>query len=280
MNLNGKVALITGAGSGIGAATAKRLVADGAKVCVADIRRDVLEQTASSLPSGSFVTCTGDVSNFEDVERMVETTLAFGSKIDILVNSAGIDPSGPEVSSENDLWQKILAVNLTGPHLTMKTAIPHMITAGGGSIVNISSLSAIRFIAGRAAYSSSKGGLISLSQAVAVEYGPARIRCNVICPGAIRTPMFEKNTLPLAQILGKDPEWIFAKFTSFSPLRRIGRPDEIASICSFLAGEDSSLLTGGVLVADGGTSIVDANGAAISTLFPLVADDAPSSPLS
>ena len=107
-----------------------------------------------------------------------------------------------------------------------------------------------------------------MSQAVAVEYGPVNVRCNVICPGAIKTPMFETNTRPLAQMLDKDPEWIFAKFTSFSPLRRIGRPEEIASICSFLASDDSSLLTGGVFVADGGTSIVDVNGAAISTLFP------------
>ena len=268
MDLNGKVALITGAGSGIGAATAKRFLADGAKVCMTDIRQDALEQTAGSLPSGSLVTCAGDVTSLKDVEHMVETTLAIGDKIDILVNSAGIDPPGSVVDADTSLWHRIHEVNLTGPYLTMKTAIPHMIKAGGGSIVNISSLSGLRYIAGRAAYSSSKGGLISLSQAVAVEYGPVNIRCNVICPGAIRTPMFENNTRPLAQMLGKDLNWIFEKFTSFSPLRRIGSPDEIASICSFLASEDSSLLTGGVLVADGGTSIVDANGAAISTVFP------------
>ena len=268
MDLNGKVALITGAGSGIGAATARRFVADGAKICITDIRPDMLEQTAGSLPPGSFVAWAGDVSVLNDVEHMVEHALAIEDRIDILVNSAGIDPSGPEVNADISFWQKIHEVNLTGPYLTMRAVIPHMIKAGGGSIVNISSLSGLRYIAGRAAYSSSKGGLISLSQAVAVEYGPFKIRCNVICPGAIRTPMFENNIRPLAQTLGKDLEWVFAKFTSFSPLRRIGSPDEIASICSFLASEDSSLLTGGVLVADGGTSIVDANGAAISTVFP------------
>jgi NAD(P)-dependent dehydrogenase (short-subunit alcohol dehydrogenase family) len=268
MNLNGKVALITGAGSGIGAATARRFVSDGAKVCIIDIRSDMLEQTAGSLPSGSFTSWAGDVSVHNDVEHMVEYALAIENRIDILVNSAGIDPAGPEVNVDIGFWQKIHEVNLTGPYLTMRTVIPHMIKAGGGSIVNISSLSGLRYIAGRAAYSSSKGGLISLSQAVAFEYGPFNIRCNVICPGAIKTPMFENNIRPLAQLLGKDLEWVFEKFTSFSPLRRIGSPDEIASICSFLASEDSSLLTGGVLVADGGTSIVDANGAAISTVFP------------
>jgi NAD(P)-dependent dehydrogenase (short-subunit alcohol dehydrogenase family) len=268
MNLNGKVALITGAGSGIGAATAKRFIADGAKVFMTDIRQEALEKTAGSLPSGSFVTYAGDVTILKDVEHMVETTLSIGGKINILVNSAGIDPSGSAVDVDMGLWQRIHEVNLTGPYLTMRAAIPHMIKSGGGSIVNISSLSGLRYIAGRAAYSSSKGGLISLSQAIAVEYGPVYIRCNVICPGAIRTPMFENNIRPLAQTLGKDLNWVFEKFTSFSPLRRIGSPEEIASICSFLASEDSSLLTGGVLIADGGTSIVDANGAAISTVFP------------
>ncbi len=266
MDLNEKVAIITGAGSGIGAACAGRFLADGAKVCMVDLRQDLLEETAASFGSPSAVTCAGDVSLQKDVDRMVETALALGGKIDILVNNAGIDPS--EANMDIGLWNKIIEVNLTGPFLMMQAAIPHMKKAGGGSIVNISSLSAIRFIAGRSAYTASKGGLLSLSQAIAVEYGPENIRCNVICPGAIKTPMFEANTRPAAQMLGKDSEWLYQKFTSFSPLRRIGTPDEIASICSFLASDDSSLMTGGVLVADGGTSLIDANGAAMSTLFP------------
>jgi meso-butanediol dehydrogenase / (S,S)-butanediol dehydrogenase / diacetyl reductase len=268
MGLNGKIALITGGGSGIGAATAKRFLSEGARVCICDVRQDGLDEVARVAPPGSVTACMGDVSNTEDVIRMVAETLKIGGRIDVLVNSAGIDPSGPQVDGDPEMWRKILDVNLTGPYLTMKEAIPHMIKGGGGSIVNISSLSAIRFIPGRAAYSSSKGGLVSLSQAVAVEYGPRNIRCNVICPGAIRTPMFEKNIRPLVDLLDKDPEWLFQKFTSFSPLRRIGTPDEVAAICCFLASDDSSLLTGGVLIADGGTSIVDANGAAMSTIFP------------
>jgi NAD(P)-dependent dehydrogenase (short-subunit alcohol dehydrogenase family) len=199
---------------------------------------------------------------------MVEMAVSIGGRIDILVNSAGIDPSGPGVDADPEMWKRILKVNLTGPYLTMKAVVPHMIDAGGGSIVNISSLSAVPYIPGRAAYSSSKGGLISLSQAIAVEYGPMKVRCNVVCPGAIRTPMFERNTRPMAELLGKGPEWLFERFTSCSPLRRIGTPDEIAAICSFLASDDSSLLTGGVLMADGGTSIVDANGAAMGTILP------------
>jgi meso-butanediol dehydrogenase / (S,S)-butanediol dehydrogenase / diacetyl reductase len=160
----------------------------------------------------------------------------------------------------------VLAVNLTGPQLTMLEALPFMKKNRWGSIINISSLSAMRYIPGRSAYSASKGGLVSLSQAIAVEYGPDNVRCNVICPGAIRIPMFE--TKPTADMLGKDPEWLFAKFTAFSPLRRIGAPEEIAGICAFHASDDASLLTGAVLIADGGTSLVDANGASMSTAFP------------
>ncbi len=267
MSLKGKIALITGGGSGIGAATAKRFAAEGARVCISDINPASLKETAAELPAKSVKTCLGDVSQLSDVERMVETALQFGGKIDVLVNSAGIDPTDRGARVDLELWNKIININLTGPHLTMKTVVPHMIKAGGGSIINISSLSGIRFIAGRAAYTASKGGLIALTQAAAVEYGPLKVRCNVICPGAIKTPLFENNTNPMAKMLGQDPEWVFNKFTSFSPLRRIGLPEEIAGVCYFLACDDSSLMTGGVLIADGGTHLVDANGAAMSTIF-------------
>jgi NAD(P)-dependent dehydrogenase (short-subunit alcohol dehydrogenase family) len=268
MDLKGKVALITGGGSGIGAATALCFLNDGAKVCITDVDPIALQETARLAHSESLLTCTGDVSNATDVARMIDATLGIQGRIDILINSAGIDPSAPGVDVDPVMWNRIFEVNLTGPHLTMQAVLPHMIKSGGGSIVNISSLSAMRYMAGRAAYSASKGGLVSLSQAIAVEYGPMNIRCNVVCPGAIKTPMFVNKTRPTAEMLKKDPEWLFAKFTSFSPLRRIGMPDEIAKICRFLASEDSSLLTGAVLIADGGTSLIDANGAAMSTAFP------------
>jgi NAD(P)-dependent dehydrogenase (short-subunit alcohol dehydrogenase family) len=268
VRLEGKVALVTGAASGIGAATVERFIADGAKVCMTDIQEERLKRHAASFPSASVLAFAGDVSNADHVQGMVEAALALGGRVDILVNSAAIDPTGPEANRDLAFWQRILDVNLTGPYLTMKAVIPHMIEGGGGSIINISSLSAIRFMPGRAAYTSAKGGLVSLSQQVAVEYGPVGIRCNVICPGAIKTPLFEHNVRPLAESVGKDVEWLYEKFTTFSPLRRIGRPEEIASICSFLASDDSSLMTGGVLIADGGTSLVDANGAAISVVFP------------
>jgi meso-butanediol dehydrogenase/(S,S)-butanediol dehydrogenase/diacetyl reductase len=266
--LSGKVALITGGGSGIGAATAQRFAVDGAKVIVNDINEASLKQVVNSLPKATARACPGDVSNVSDVERMIETALAFGGKLDILVNSAGIDPPSKEkdIHKALELWHKICEVNLTGPFLTMQLAVPLMIKNGGGAVINISSLSGLRYMARRPAYHASKGGLIALTQQAAVEYGPAKVRCNVICPGPVRTPLFENNTRPLAKMLGKDVEWIYKKFTSLSPLRRMGTPEEIASICSFLASDDASLLTGAVLVADGGASLVDVNGAAMSTI--------------
>jgi meso-butanediol dehydrogenase/(S,S)-butanediol dehydrogenase/diacetyl reductase len=271
MNLSGKVALITGAGSGIGAATARRFVADGGKVCLNDIKPDTLQLTLSSLPSDSATICAGDVTVINDVERMAEVCLSRWGKINVLVNSAGIDP--PEAGREAggklnlELWHRIIEVNLTGPYLTMKTAIPHIVRAGGGSVVNIASLAGIRFFPSKTEYSSSKGGLIALTQQAAVEYGPANVRCNVICPGGIRTPMMEDQVRSLTLKLGKDLEWVLAKFSSFTPLRRIGKPEEIASICSFLASEDSSLITGAILPADGGAAVVDINGTAMKDVL-------------
>lgn len=268
--LSGKVAIITGAGSGIGAATAQRFVDDGAKVVMNDVDEKNLKKTVDALPAKSIKACLGDVTSLDDVQRMIDTALTLGSKLDILVNSAGIDPTSRETDIRKalDVWHRVCEVNLTGPFLTMQLAIPQMIKNGGGAIVNISSLSGLRYMSGRPAYHASKAGLIALTQQSAVEYGPQKIRCNVICPGPVRTPLFTNNTRPAAKMLGKDVEWLFDKFTSFSPLRRMGEPEEIASICSFLASDDASLLTGAVLIADGGTSLLDANGAAMSTAFP------------
>lgn len=219
--LAGKVALITGAGSGIGAAIARRFVDDGARVMMNDVNKASLKQIYSSLPAKTASICPGDVSKLSDVKKMITATIDFGGKIDILVNSAGIDPPtrDKDINQALDTWRKVCDVNLTGPFLTMQIAIPHMLKNGSGAIVNISSLSGLRYMPGRPAYHASKAGLIALTQQAAVEYGPAKIRCNVICPGPVRTPLFENNTRPLAQMLGKDIEEIFKNSSRF---RRYG----------------------------------------------------------
>ena len=269
METKKKTAIVTGAGSGIGAAIAKRLAADGIKVVLNDVNEANLKSVAASLPKGAGKIYAGDVTRIEDVQEMVNTALKFGGRLDILVNSAGIDPPDREqdVKKALKIWHDIIDVDLMGPYLTMKLAIPEMIKGGGGSIINISSLTGLRYMAGKPAYTAAKSGLIGLTQEAAVEFGPMKVRCNVICPGAIRTPLFENNTRPAAKMAGITSEELFKQFTSFSPMRRIGEPEEIAGICSFLAGDDSSLVTGNVIIADGGTALLDANGCAMAGIF-------------
>jgi NAD(P)-dependent dehydrogenase (short-subunit alcohol dehydrogenase family) len=265
MDLKGKVALITGGGTGIGAAVAKRFVADGAKICVTGRRQAVLDELAQSLPSEMVTTCSGDVSKYEDIERMVETTLKFGGKLDVLVNNAGIDPGGTVVDIEQELWQQILDINLTGPFLAMKASIPHMIKGGGGSIINMSSLGGIVCLPGMPAYCTSKAALNMLTKQAALDYGQFKVRCNAVCPGATRTEMLEEALTPLTEVLKTDVDGVFGHLSANSPLRRVAAPDEITGICSFLASDDSSFMTGAVVLVDGGAAVVDVNGASLTS---------------
>ena len=241
MDLQGKVALITGGGTGIGAAIAKRFAAEGAKVCISGRRQEILDRVAVSLPKGSITTCSGDVAEFKDACRMVEKTLEFGGKLDVLVNNAGIDPAGSIVDIDPELWRRVVETNLTGPMLMMKAALPYMIKAGGGSVINIASLAGLRCIPAMPAYCASKAGLIMLTQQAALDYGPSKIRCNVVCPGAVKTEMLVNSMSGLAKALHTDADGALARLTSFAPLRRPGTPEEIAGICVYLAGEDFDL---------------------------------------
>ncbi|MDR3295611.1 MAG: SDR family oxidoreductase [Clostridiales Family XIII bacterium] len=263
--LNGKVALITGGGAGLGAAFTKRFVAEGARVLISGRRREVLETLAASLPAGSVAVYPGDVANPEDAKGMVEAAVKFGGKLDTLINNAGIDPPGAVADLPVEQWQRILGTNLTGAFYTMKFAIPHMIANGGGSIINISSLAALRCIPSMPAYIASKAGLIGLSQSAALDYGAKNIRCNVICPGATRTEMLEIAMEPLAKAQGTDVAGALNLMTRFCPFPRAAHPDEIAGTAVYLASEDASFVTGAVLPVDGGACVVDPNGAALSS---------------
>ncbi len=262
MRLKGKTALITGGGSGIGAAIAERFVAEGAKVCISGRRRERLEKLADRYP-GSMVTCPGDVAYVDDVKRMVETTLGLHGTMDILVNNAAFDVLGPITELELHEWERVLAVNLTGPFLLMREAIPPMVRGGGGSIINIASIGGIRCMPASPAYGSSKAALIHLTKAVALDYGPVGIRCNAVCPGATRTEMFEATLAEQAAAQGNDPQTVLERFARPAPLRRIASPEEMAGVCAFLASDDSSFMTGAVLVVDGGVNAVDAAAVAL-----------------
>ncbi|MEJ2587509.1 MAG: SDR family NAD(P)-dependent oxidoreductase, partial [Deltaproteobacteria bacterium] len=260
MDLKGKTALITGGGTGIGAAIAKRFVADGAKICITGRRPEMLEKVARTLSSDSVTTCAGDVSKLEDVNRMVETALKFEGRLDVLVNNAGIDPGGTVTDLDVDIWQKVIGINLTGSFLAMKASIPHMIEGGGGSIINISSLGGLRCLPGMAVYCTSKAALNMLTKQAALDYGRYKVRCNAVCPGATRTEMLEEALTPLTEILKTDVDGVFDCISSNVPLHRVATPDEISGICSYLASDDASFMTGSVLLIDGGAAMVDVSG--------------------
>jgi len=267
MRLDGKVALITGGGTGIGAAVAERFVRDGAQVCIAGRRKEMLDKVAAALPEGTITTCVGDVSKAEDIDSMIETTVQFGGRLDVLVNNAALDQAPANVVDiDLEVWEKSLRTNVTGPMLLMKGAIPHMIRAGSGSIINISSLAGIRSIPNMPAYSTSKGALISLTQQAALDFGRYRIRCNVICPGGFRTEMTDWAMGFFTEKMKTDVDGVLAYFSGDVPLHRVAVPREIGGLCSYLASDDASFMTGAVLPIDGGAAIVDISGAAISRI--------------
>ncbi len=268
MRLDGKVAIVTGGGTGIGRAVAERFVADGACVCITGRRAEVIEAAAASLPPERVKTCASDVTNPVDVDRIVRAALSFGRGLHVLVNNAGTDQhlAAGVVDLPSVLWSRVLEVNLTGPFLMMKAVIPHMIEAGGGSVVNISSLAGLVNPAGLPAYCASKGGLISLSKQVAVDYGVNGIRCNVVCPGATMTDMFVGTMEPFAQACGVEIEDVFSTCARDVPLRRLSSPHEMAGLCSYLASDDASFVTAAVIPVDGGAVAVDVSGAAINQM--------------
>jgi NAD(P)-dependent dehydrogenase (short-subunit alcohol dehydrogenase family) len=192
---------------------------------------------------------------------MVESAVEFGGRIDILVNNAASDVYGFIAELDANDFRHVLDVNLTGPFMLIKESLPHMVRNGGGSIINIASIGGIRCMPGSSAYGTSKAGLIHLTKAVALEYGPHKVRCNVVCPGATRTEMFEATLSEIASAQGTTVDALLEHFSSPVPLRRVSTPDEMAGTCAFLASEDSSFMTGAVLVVDGGAIIVDVAGA-------------------
>jgi meso-butanediol dehydrogenase / (S,S)-butanediol dehydrogenase / diacetyl reductase len=261
MRLEGKVALITGGGSGIGAAIAERFVAEGARVCISGRRQEVLEKTAASLPSGTVVTCVGDTGNDADVSRMVATTVEFGGKIDVLVNNAAISANGPVGDMDRTVWRQVLNVNLNGPFMLMQETIPHMVKNGGGSIINVASVGGLRCLPGMPAYCTSKAALVMLTQQTALDYGPQKIRVNAVCPGAIKTEMVEKEFGQIGRMIGMESADFFTMVSKVLPLQRFGDPAEIGGACVFLASDDSSFMTGSAIVVDAGTAVIDALGA-------------------
>jgi meso-butanediol dehydrogenase/(S,S)-butanediol dehydrogenase/diacetyl reductase len=266
-----RVALVTGAEAGIGAAIVRRFVQNGAKVCITGLERKPLEDLATELPDGAVAVCPGDVTSQEDDRRAVQAALALGGRLDIVVNNAAVGTEsldsrlgtslgipGGVADADVAKWRATIDVNLTGTFLMMRAALPHMLDAGRGSIINLASLAGLHAVPDAAAYCSSKAAVIMLSKQAAVDYGPRGVRINVVCPGWVRTPSSEAELVELTHASGQQMDQAFEDVARDVPLRRVAQPQEIAGVCEFLASDDASYVNGATIVVDGGASVVDA----------------------
>ncbi|MDP7414952.1 MAG: glucose 1-dehydrogenase [SAR202 cluster bacterium] len=252
MRLENKVALITGGGSGIGRASATLFAREGARIALSDMNRDSAEETAEAVrTAGSEATVvTGDVTDGADAERMVQAAVeAFGG-LHVLVNSAGVSGRNalPSGASPEDLWDKVLDVNLKGTYLVSWFAVPEMEKAGGGSIINLSSIMGLvgypaGFDSGFSPYNPSKGGVVQFTRNLAVASSAKNVRVNCICPGFVDTN--------LTAMLKEDDE-VYRFLEERHPMGRFGRPEEIANAALYLASDESSFVTGTPLAVDGG----------------------------
>ena len=245
MRLNGKVALITGGGTGIGEATAKIFAAEGAQVAITGRRKDVLEGVAKSIVSngGKVLVVAGSVTDEAHVQSAVDQAVRTFGKIDILINNAGIGAFGTPLHETTDqVWQEVLDTNLTGVFRFARAVIPHML-GRGGSIVNVSSIAGMVGIAGLAAYGSTKGALLALTRCMAIDYAKEKIRCNCVCPGLVDTPM-------AADVIA-DPD-MNARLMAAYPIGRCGTSDEVARMLLYLASDEAAWVTGSIFTIDGG----------------------------
>ncbi|PYC66289.1 3-oxoacyl-ACP reductase [Streptomyces tateyamensis] len=244
--LDGRVAVITGAGSGIGLATARRFAAEGANVVCVDVD-EAAGKAAAAEVGGLFV--QADVTDEEAVKAMYQTAVDTYGRLDIAFNNAGISPPDDDsiLTTGLDAWKRVQEVNLTSVYLCCKYAIPHMQAQGKGSIINTASFVAVMGAAtSQISYSASKGGVLAMSRELGVQFAREGIRVNALCPGPVNTPL-------LQELFAKDPERAARRLVHI-PLGRFAEPDEIAAAVAFLASEDSSFMTANTFLVDGGIS--------------------------
>jgi meso-butanediol dehydrogenase/(S,S)-butanediol dehydrogenase/diacetyl reductase len=248
-----RVALVTGGGSGIGAAIARALARDGFAVCVSGRRAEPLERVAGEIGGAAVA---ADISSPAGAERAVDGALERFGRLDAVVCNAGIGASGTVAEQRPEAWDAVLATNLTGTFLTCRAALPHLLRSRG-AVVTVASLAGLRAGPESAAYCASKAGVIMLTQCIALDHGPAGVRANCVCPGWIRTPMADGEMDELAARRQTDREGAYAAAVAHVPAGRAGGPEEVADAVAWLAGPASSYVNGAVITIDGGAAVVD-----------------------
>lgn len=244
--LNGKVAIVTGAGTGIGRACALALAREGARLVLAGRRKERLEPVAAEIGPEALV-ISGDVSQKADIHRVLDETFAHFGSIDVLLNNAGVLHIGTAEQISEDQWDETFNVNVRGVWLLSTGALPYMRRTGGGSIINMASVLGINGARNRASYAPSKGALVLLTKCMAIDHGHENIRVNAICPSFIETDL-------TAAVLSKaaDPDAVRKERIGVHPIGRLGLPEDVAGLAVYLASEESAWVTGAAFPVDGG----------------------------
>jgi len=248
-----KIVIVTGAASGLGLASARRLAEEGAKLVLVDLKEDALKEVASTLkPGGQATVVAADVSDPEQVRAYVRRAVETYGRIDGFFNNAGIE--GKQNLTEdfgNDEFDKVVGINLNGVFYGMAEVLKVMRAQGSGAIVNTASVGGIRGVGNQSGYAASKHGVVGLTRNSAIEYGQYGIQINAIAPGAIMTPMVENS---LRQVGGDDWEKVGRDFVEPNPMKRFGKPEEVAALVAFLLSGEAAFINGAVITIDGGQS--------------------------
>ena len=250
--LKDRVAIVTGAAGGIGTAICRRFLDEEVRIVALDVNADALKQLAGELGAddGRLLGIAADISDYRTVKEAVDRGVAKFGKLDILVNNAGWDVAKPFLQTEPDLWDKIIAVNLHGPLNLHKAALPHLIAAGGGKVINVASDAGRVGSSGEAVYSACKGGIIAFSKTMARECARDNIRVNVVCPGPTDTALLRSFAGE-----GEYGQKIYDALKRAIPLKRLGQPDDMPGLIAFLASDDANYMTGQVISVSGGLTM-------------------------
>lgn len=246
--LEGKRAVVTGAGSGIGRAIALRLASEGARIVLSDVDEGAVEAVASEIDGETLVHKT-DVTRSSDVETLISRTVSEWGGLDVMVNNAGVGVAGNTTNTSEEDYERVMDVCLRGTFLGMKYAIPAITDSGGGSVINMSSVAALVGIADRAVYSAAKGAILAITRAAAIDHVSENVRVNCIAPGTVDTPWIGRITAGY-----DDPEEARRNMQARQPHGRFVTPEEIAAMAAYLASDESASVIGACMIVDGGVT--------------------------